>query len=362
MIYQPSPGVAQTIKVYMSIGTSSTSNSPSSALYPSDYIVVSPAYLQPVATITFAANPIIPSKSTYLGANIKYLSDVDTSTSTAIGYGANIDVSNQIVLGTSGEFVCIPSTKGLSIGKSTAPRAALDVAGAVIFSDISGNNLRIKDISANIMTLNRLFVSNVEITSGGGGGVTTDASKNTLVGGSIKPSTNLNNSTAVGFASIIDLSNQIVLGTSGEFVCIPSKTGLSIGKTTAPTTGYALDVSGSIQATTYNATSDYRIKDNVRNLDENDTISKLRPVKYINKLSNKNDFGLIAHELQTEYPELVSGTKDGSEYQSVNYTGLISILIKEVQDVKKIANAQAKQIESQAAQLERINKMLFQND
>jgi hypothetical protein len=212
------------------------------------------------------------------------------------------------------------------------------------------------------MTLNRLFVSNVEITSGGGGGVTTDASKNTLVGGSIKPSTNLNNSTAVGFASIIDLSNQIVLGTSGEFVCIPSKTGLSIGKTTAPTTGYALDVSGSIQATTYNATSDYRIKDNVRNLDENDTISKLRPVKYINKLSNKNDFGLIAHELQTEYPELVSGTKDGSEYQSVNYTGLISILIKEVQDVKKIANAQAKQIESQAAQLERINKMLFQND
>jgi hypothetical protein len=105
-----------------------------------------------------------------------------------------------------------------------------------------------------------------------------------------------------------------------------------------------LFVRGSVEAASYNATSDYRIKDNVRTLDEQDTISNLRPVKYLNKQTNKQDFGLIAHELQSEYPDLVSGEKDGQELQSVNYIGLISVLIKEVQELKRITAAQAKEI------------------
>jgi hypothetical protein len=84
---------------------------------------------QKVSTITLPPVSIIPRNSTYLGANITYSSAVNTSNSTAIGYGANIDVSNQIVLGTSGEFVCIPSNRGLSIGKTTAPLGTLDISG-----------------------------------------------------------------------------------------------------------------------------------------------------------------------------------------------------------------------------------------
>ena len=292
--------------------------------------------------------------------------------STAIGCGAKVDTSNQIVMGTSDEFVCIPSNRGLSIGKTTAPASgcALDVSGSIFLTgDISGNIMRMGDMSGNSMSLKRLFVNNVEITTNGSktNGSTADASYNTILGGngvntSIKSGVIPYNSTAIGYAAIIDVSNQIVVGTSGEFVCIPSNRGLSIGKTTTPASGYALDVSGAVQATTYNATSDYRIKDNIRNLDDSDTISNLRPVKYMNKISNKNDFGLIAHELQIEYPDLVSGTKDGAEYQSVNYTGLISILIKEVQDLKKIVDNQASQLETQSAQLERINKQLYPND
>ena len=48
----------------------------------------------------------------------------------------------------------------------------------------------------------------------------------------------------------------------------------------------------------------------------------------------KTDMGLIAHELQESYPFLVNGEKDGQEYQSVNYTGLIPLLIKEVKWLK----------------------------
>jgi hypothetical protein len=44
---------------------------------------------------------------------------------------------------------------------------------------------------------------------------------------------------------------------------------------------------------------------------------------------------LIAHELQEYYPFLVEGEKDGEQTQSVNYIGLIGVLIKEIQELKK---------------------------
>jgi hypothetical protein len=91
---------------------------------------------------------------------------------------------------------------------------------------------------------------------------------------------------------------------------------------------------GNIEAVNFNATSDYRIKENVHALDESDTIDGLRPVKYLNKLTNGLDIGLIAHELQEFYPFLVKGEKDGPENQSVNYIGLIGVLIKEIQELK----------------------------
>ena len=451
-------------------------------------------------------------KNTYVGSNTTLLGGSGyqgLERSTTIGYGANIDVSNQIVLGTSGEFVCIPSNRGLSIGKKTAPTSgyALDVSGQMMINngifayDDLGYNTSLFSIIPNpypgasgylgyqvktsyntnvnndpftsnnfgntaigAASLNRnttgsgntaigarslynntsgfyntsiggdnLFQNisgNLNISLGVGalynhvtgsfntaignnaGETDVSGSNNTFLGSRSNVTNNssiINNSTAIGSNATIDVSNQIVIGTSGEFVCIPSNRGLSIGKKTAPTSGYALDVSGSInfsgdiykngqlfvsgsgsgssnsitgdlsvsgdisgngdlfitgsvEASSYNATSDYRIKDNVRNLDDGDTISNLRPVKYMNKLSNKNDFGLIAHELQLEYPDLVSGIKDGTEYQSVNYTGLISILIKEIQDLKRLTSNQTIQLESQATQLERINKQLYPND
>ena len=99
----------------------------------------------------------------------------------------------------------------------------------------------------------------------------------------------------------------------------------------------SLSCKGSVTATSYNSTSDYRIKDNVIVLKETGyTIDGLRPVKYFNKQSQKDDIGIIAHELQEKYPCLVNGEKDGEEMQTVNYIGLIPILIKEIQDLKSL--------------------------
>jgi hypothetical protein len=90
-------------------------------------------------------------------------------------------------------------------------------------------------------------------------------------------------------------------------------------------------------------TSDYRIKTNVETLDEIHTVDNLRPVKYKQTQTGKNDIGFLAHELQEHYPELVEGEKDGDKMQSVNYSGLLPILINEVQQLKKqIAETRAR--------------------
>jgi|LauGreDrversion4_2_1035121.scaffolds.fasta_scaffold53024_2 hypothetical protein len=114
---------------------------------------------------------------------------------------------------------------------------------------------------------------------------------------------------------------------------------VGIGKTN-PTV--ALDVSGNVNATAYNTTSDYRIKGNATRLDETYSLDKLIPVTYTNLNSGKQDIGLIAHELQEVYPFLVTGEKDGTELQTVNYTGLIGVLIKEIQVLSsKVSNLEA---------------------
>ena len=93
-----------------------------------------------------------------------------------------------------------------------------------------------------------------------------------------------------------------------------------------------------IRGDTINTTSDYRIKDVVEPLNTNYTVDDLKPIKYYNKQTGNTEIGLIAHELQKVYPYLVSGNKDDPDFQAINYTGLIGILIQEIQQLKKEIN------------------------
>jgi hypothetical protein len=95
-----------------------------------------------------------------------------------------------------------------------------------------------------------------------------------------------------------------------------------------------LTANNTVKAQSFIINSDYRIKEKVTSLDETFHVDYLNPVTYINKQTQKVDIGLIAHELQEHYPELVFGVKDGPEIQSVNYIGLIPILINEIKNLK----------------------------
>jgi hypothetical protein len=95
-----------------------------------------------------------------------------------------------------------------------------------------------------------------------------------------------------------------------------------------------LAVGGTITATNFTQSSDYRIKDIIEPLNDSYSVDNLKPIKYLNKKNGATEIGFIAHELQEVFPYLVTGEKDGPETQTVNYIGLIGVLVQEIQKLK----------------------------
>ena len=67
-----------------------------------------------------------------------------------------------------------------------------------------------------------------------------------------------------------------------------------------------------------------------------DTIQKLQGVSYYNKLTKKNEIGLIAQDVQKVIPELVSKIPDGS--LSLAYANIVSLLIEGIKELKNEIN------------------------
>jgi hypothetical protein len=107
------------------------------------------------------------------------------------------------------------------------------------------------------------------------------------------------------------------------------------GATTALDTRYTMDISGTIKTVGMNSVSDYRIKYNVYDLPTDKTVDGLRPVMYLNRLTGHEEYGFLAHELQSVYPEMVVGNKDDPNgYQTIQYEQLFAIFIAEIKRLR----------------------------
>jgi hypothetical protein len=101
-------------------------------------------------------------------------------------------------------------------------------------------------------------------------------------------------------------------------------------------------------STTYNTSSDYRLKDLVQPLvGSGDFIDRIRPVSWVWKVDGSSGAGFIAHELQAVSPTSVHGEKDALDeqghpiYQAVEYGSaeVIANLVAEVQSIRKRLSA-----------------------
>ena len=100
-------------------------------------------------------------------------------------------------------------------------------------------------------------------------------------------------------------------------------------------------VSSNGTTTTYNTSSDYRLKENVQPMqDALAVIAQLNPVTYTWKADGSDGQGFIAHELQAVMPDCVTGEKDAvdadgnPQYQGVDTSFLVATLVKAVQELK----------------------------
>ncbi len=162
----------------------------------------------------------------------------------------------------------------------------------------------------------------------------------------------ITNSTAIGNSAKVDESNQIVLGNS-------SITSLKCN------------------VQTITNLSDRRDKKDIEELETGiEFIEKVKPVKFKWNMRDGGkidilEWGFIAQDLIEIGGKQIPNLIDDSDNDKlcIGQMAMFPVLIKAVQDLKKLVDSQAKQLESQAkqlelqaAQLERINKQLFPND
>jgi len=107
-------------------------------------------------------------------------------------------------------------------------------------------------------------------------------------------------------------------------------------------------VSTNGSTTNYNQSSDYRLKQDINNIDDAITkIKTLRPItfRWKNNVDIGYENGFIAHEVQEtgHYNQLVNGIKDGTDYQGLDYSKFTPMLVAALQEaVAKIETLEAK--------------------
>ncbi len=99
--------------------------------------------------------------------------------------------------------------------------------------------------------------------------------------------------------------------------------------TGAPSFPSGVNVTGIVTATTFQSTSDINLKENIKTIETSlNTVSQLRGVTFDWKNTHQASIGVIAQEVEQILPELVSS----GENKTVNYNGLIGVLIEAIKE------------------------------
>jgi len=242
--------------------------------------------------------------------------------------GTSSNTSNALVLrGSSGE---------ISVGALSASSASLSgniTASGFLVSGQSGFLKADGTVDTNTY-LDNGNIKNPQITfTVSGSGFSIGATQ----------SFTLNQSAAATIALSLNSSssntgNTLVLRDSnGDFSCRNiSGTTLNFTNFTG-TTVSGTNISGTtITGTDFNSTSDLTLKDNVSPvINPLDLIENINGVSFKWKNTGKSSMGIIAQEVEKVFPELI-GTSEN--YKTVNYNGLVAVLIESIKELKKEIN------------------------
>ena len=240
-----------------------------------------------------------------------FTSTIPSVNGTLVSTGSTGTVTSNMIADLSIANADIAAAAGITYGK-------LSLTNSILAADIA--------VGAGI-TYGKLnltgFITNADINASAGISVS-KLSANTISG--------------------IALGNNLATLTFGTYLTGTSyngSTGITIAtNATSANTASAIVArdgsgnftAGTITATDFNSTSDINLKENIKTVDNAlETISALRGVSFDWKETGKGSYGVIAQELQEILPDLV---KNG-EVKSVNYNGIIGVLIEAIKELKR---------------------------
>jgi hypothetical protein len=298
-------------------------------------------------TATYALSAGIATALRY-SRDFSVSGDVGTSSSVSFNGTADVDLvvslSNNFSAKTSGiitatQFSTGVSGTGINIDTNTISGPSIIYIDPAGVGDDTGI-VRIKGdfyVDGTTTTINSTIVeiadSQVGIATtigtnllldGAGIGIGSTNIRKTFVynsaASSLKSSENLD--IAFGKTYKIDGTDVLSKDTLGSGVLNSSLT--SVGTLIKLNVGNVYST-GIVTATDFNSASDIRLKENIQKIDNPiDKIVKIDGVTFDWKSDNKSSMGVIAQNIEEVLPELVNG----AESKTVNYNGIIGLLIE----------------------------------
>jgi hypothetical protein len=262
-----------------------------------------------ISTVTSGTAPFVVLSDTQVtNLNASFLRGKTPPSGTIVGTTDSQTLTNKTL--TSPIISTISNSGTITLPTSTTTLVGRDTS----------DTLTNKTIAAGVNTISGLTNANL---SGSAGITTANLAQYTISGISLG-----GNLASLNFGSYIN-NNGTYNGSTSRSVSIAA-TSVNTANTLV-----ARDISGdftagTITATDFNSTSDISVKENISTFENGlGVINQLRGVNYNWKESGKKSIGVIAQELEKVLPELV---KDG-EIKSVNYNGLVGVLIEAVKEL-----------------------------
>jgi hypothetical protein len=178
--------------------------------------------------------------------------------------------------------------------------------------------------------LMRFYVNNLNA-------MTIDSSGNLLVG-----NTDITNSRLGVRGTVLAATLETTSTNTGHEVLVlkkPNATGRSVAFIQGSSDVGNISVTSS--ATTYNTSSDQRLKDNIVDAPSaSDDIDAIQVRSFDWKADGEHQkYGMVAQELQAVAPEAVSAPEDPEEMMGVDYSKLVPMMLKEIQSLRARINA-----------------------
>lgn len=350
----------------------------------------------PSEKLDVTGNLVLGEKNGNAGV-LKFRRKSDGGTSMRMGFGGSTGQSDFQMINDSGdgyitfhtwngsltEKMRIANNGNVGIGTTNPQGFKLNVAGKSFMNSLDIQSARNSNSTSEGITINpNDTYTYTQITQdiwGGSHGILFNCYKNTA-NGSLSADNNVNFANNVGVHQ--SGAGSIVFdGNGGNMYFLIS--GLSSGKNNPVSWGGSIltlhrngdaTFRGNVTANSQQLTSDARFKKDIQTLTTS-KVAKLDQVRGTSYQFRNNEFkdrhfskrvqmGFIAQELIKVYPELVS--KDAEGYYSVNYTGLIPVLVEAVKDLRKNNGALKRdnqaikaELDTLKARMETLEKLLL---